>query len=172
MLHLWSPLGEFLAGFLGGMLAAALLRWPPLQRFAVGPAASALALGLLLVLVLGFEDGRGLAQTALLSVFFCLVAAGSSLFGLLTHRASRALGELAYSIYLLHGLLLFVCFRLLLGQDLALRLSPLQFWLLVLGLVPALLGLSLASFRCVERPAMRRVDALTVWLRARSRTAT
>lgn len=171
MLYLWQPLAEFLAAFLGGMLAAVLLRWPPLPRFAASPAASALALGLLLALVLGFEQGRGPAQTTLLSAFFCLVAAGTNLFGLLSHRASRALGELAYGIYLLHGLLLFVCFKLLLGQDLALHLSPLQFWLLVLGLVPALLGLGLASFSTIERPAMARVDALTAWLRARRRTA-
>lgn len=96
---------------------------------------------------------------------FCLIAAGNDLFGLLRWRASRQLGEVAYSLYLLHGLLLFVMLRFGLSQEFVLGLSVAEHWLLMLALVPLLVGLAGLSYVGIERPALRRVDALASWLR-------
>src|SRR5208337_4316552 len=49
-----------------------------------------------------------------LTVFFVVVAAGHSFWGMLERPALLWLGEVTYSIYLLHGLLLWAVFQWLL----------------------------------------------------------
>ncbi|MGV8604363.1 hypothetical protein ACV354_32870, partial [Pseudomonas aeruginosa] len=55
--------------------------------------------------------------TLILGLALPLIAEGWSLFGLLTHALSRFLGEMTYSMYLLHGRILFLSFELLIGRD-------------------------------------------------------
>ncbi|PXL88391.1 hypothetical protein DMS95_28260 [Klebsiella variicola] len=45
-------------------------------------------------------------------LFFLNIVMGNDLFGLLSLRTSKSLGEISYSIYLMHGIVLFVFFKL------------------------------------------------------------
>jgi peptidoglycan/LPS O-acetylase OafA/YrhL len=100
---------------------------------------------------------------------FALIAGGNNIFGFLTHPISRTLGEMAYSIYLLHGIILFVVFTFIVGVSNASRLSPLTYWMLILGIIPILIFTSFFTFLFIERPAMKSTSVVTTWLRLRLR---
>ncbi|MBN0394454.1 acyltransferase, partial [Pseudomonas aeruginosa] len=93
-----------------------------------------------------------------------LIAAGSSLFGLLTQALSRFLGEMTYSMYLLHGCILFISFELLIGRDNAKAFSALEHWLVIGAITPLVVLASYLSFRFIESPAMQRSRQLSALL--------
>jgi len=47
----------------------------------------------------------------MMTFVFAAIAYGNSLFGLLTHLYPKTLGQVSYSIYLLHGIALFLALR-------------------------------------------------------------
>ena len=111
--------------------------------------------------VKSYASAHGAVPLLLLSAAFALIAGGNSLFGLLTWTVSRFLGEMAYSIYLMHGLILFISFRLIVGSNEAAAFSPLQHWLLVAAITPVLICICFATFTLIEQPAMRQVAPVT-----------
>lgn len=122
------------------------------------------AAGACLVACLVMPSGPfGLAPVVVLGVAFALIAAGSSIFGMLTHDASRALGEWTYSIYLWHGIVLFAAFDLIVGKSNVSDLSVGRYWALGLALIPVLIALSFASYRFIEHPALANTDRVTSW---------
>lgn len=54
----------------------------------------------------------------LIAIFFIIIALGNSLFGLLQSKASKILGEISYSIYLMHGFVLYMLFSVINISDL------------------------------------------------------
>ena len=72
-------------------------------------------------------------------------------------------------MYLLHPLLLFIVFGMMLSPETARSLSPLAHWLIVLGLTPFLVTLCYLSYRYIESPPMKHVSAVASWLASRLR---
>lgn len=64
----------------------------------------------LLVCSLVYPSTFSLMHITIMSMFFFIIALGNNMFGLLSSRASILLGELSYSIYLLHGAVLYLSF--------------------------------------------------------------
>ncbi|MDB6141608.1 MAG: acyltransferase [Pseudomonas sp.] len=154
--------------FLSGLLAALLVRVEGFNSFSASKWASLLIVVCLVLTVL-VNSGRSKNLTlplSLLTVAFCLIACGNNLFGVLTSKVSRTLGEMAYSIYLLHGFVLFFTMTLVLGTDTAKALSPLAYWSLIIGLTPVLLLITSVTFKVIEQPAMHSTAAVTLWLRS------
>lgn len=151
--------------FLGGIAAAVLVRWPLFVRLCRGRLASIVALICLALTIGGYNSIYRLEPTLLLSLTFVIICCGNSLFGILLLPASRVLGEISYSIYLLHGLLLYCTFKLGMGATLAAGLSVYEHWLVVLGLAPILIGLAFVTFTCIEAPAMRQVGRVLRWIK-------
>ncbi|SFX26895.1 Peptidoglycan/LPS O-acetylase OafA/YrhL, contains acyltransferase and SGNH-hydrolase domains [Pseudomonas sp. NFR02] len=156
--------------FFGGMLASLLVRHSFFIRFANSKAVS-LSMVLMLVFVVSnystiYSD---VIPRFLLVIVFCFVGGGNSLFGILSLKVSRALGEMAYGIYLLHGILLFSVFTFLLGFERARQLSPLQFWGVISLLTPILIVVCGFTFRFIEKPFMNKVNVFTGWFRAKKR---
>ena len=166
-LTMWHPQVHHLLAFLGGILASVLVRIAIFRKFSVNRIASLLIIGCIVIAVIAFPSAYGIVQLFLLSLTFSLIAGGNSLFGSLTNPISRTLGEMAYSIYLLHGISLFIAFTFVIGIDDAKNLSPMYHWLLVISITPLLIVGSFFTFSFIERPAMQRTNAVTVWLRSR-----
>lgn len=149
-----TPLFPY-AFFIGGIAAALLARQARFRAFAAGRAASCV----IVVCVVGvvalyrFPD-RPLAIAAL-SLAFSLIAAGNTLFGALVSNSARMLGEIAYGIYLLHGIILFSTFHFILGPPQAAQLGTVGYWLVICGITPVLVLVAYAAFRLIEHPAMR-----------------
>jgi peptidoglycan/LPS O-acetylase OafA/YrhL len=119
--------------FLGGMGAAYLARQSWLPVFARSAWAQLAALAGLVGVVAFFDTAYAVVPTVLLGLVFCLVANGTDFWGLLSTRLARAFGEITYSVYLLHGPLLFVAFHFLVGFDVASTFEPYQYWLFIGG---------------------------------------
>ncbi len=154
MLLVRKPVLIHVASFAVGMLSAWVARRPSCQVFAAGPHASWWVLGLLGAEMVLFDTAYGLPQLIMLGIVFGLIASGNTLFGLLTKRVSYVLGQMAYSLYMLHGLCLFSVFHLLqfgLGTE---PVSAEMHWWTVWALVPVLVSLSFLSFLFLERPFM------------------
>jgi peptidoglycan/LPS O-acetylase OafA/YrhL len=151
--------------FACGGLTAALVRHARARRVLAHPVAAVVgAQALLLAVQLPPPPGH-LGSVLLLALFFAPVAAGQGYLGLFTHRWSRQLGELTYSLYLLHGFALWLVLWPRMGHPDTVA----GHWGTVWLLTPALVAVSVLGYRLVELPAMQRTDALTAWLRRRGR---
>lgn len=162
--HSPPPHLEHLGAFAAGVVASVVTRsaW---VRAALGrPAAGVAALGAAALVPVLFDEPYRWGVLALLAPLFFVVASGNTLFGLLRLPASRFLGEISYSIYLLHGLLLFVVFREVVGSPAAGGLSSAEYWGLIVALAPVLVVLTFATFRLIERPAIRATPHVQAWL--------
>jgi len=99
------------------------------------------------------QPDYSLKQMLALALPFAAMVAGNDLFGLLRSRGLKVLGEISYSLYLTHGLLLYALFTLL-NLGLVETLGTLGF----MALLPPVLGLacllSMLSYRWIERPLM------------------
>jgi len=153
------------AAFVGGVAAALLWKVSLWKKWAESGWGSTLALTLLLLVITGFDTAYAPIPLLLLAVSFALMACGAGLWGLLSASLPRALGDITYSIYLLHGPLLFLAFRFLFGFDWVVQLNPIQYWCVVGLLVPVLLGISMCSFKFIEGPWLRKTADYTVRLR-------
>jgi peptidoglycan/LPS O-acetylase OafA/YrhL len=151
------------AAFIGGIVSAFLVRQPGIRAAARHPIASIACVGTLAAAT-RFDVAFAPAPLLLLSIAFAIIACGNTLFGALEWPAARGLGEAGYSIYLLHGLVLFVAFGLLLGPADTAALGTAGHWLVVYLCVPVVTGLSYATFRAIEAPAMASVDRVNALL--------
>ncbi|MES3014322.1 MAG: acyltransferase [Pseudomonadota bacterium] len=128
----------------------------------------------LLVLLAAWVAMFGHAPNAVVAVLvlagFCVVACGNTVFGLLSNRAAIVLGDISYGVYLLHGLLLLLTFRFILGPARAAAFDPLLHWGVVTIVGMAVVVAAATTYRHVERPAMEWVNGLTSWLRSRRST--
>lgn len=161
----WMPSPQMFEPFLGGIAAALCCRSPRCRAAAQSPLASLAVVVLLVLVVVQFAGAYNRPALALLGAAFILIACGNSIFGWLHLPASRFLGETAYSMYLLHGILLFGACSLGLGVARIAALSPLVYWLGILLLVPVLVTLCYWSFRWIEQPGMNLTPTVTRWLK-------
>ncbi|MHA3082042.1 acyltransferase family protein [Acinetobacter sp. ANC 5383] len=67
---------------------------------------------LLSIITLFFTKGYSIIQMLLLSIIFTFIANGYSYFNVLNHKGIKILGDMSYSIYLTHGLVLYTLFTL------------------------------------------------------------
>lgn len=154
MIYVSHPDMAVIRCFWGGVIAAFFVRWQALRRFAETFWGSLLAVLPLLYTVLVFDTVYVSRAQIMLSTSFILIASGSSLFGLLKLRVSKILGEMAYSIYLLHGILLFALFYGVLGLERAKVLSPEMHWIALMFLSMVLVMVSFMTYSFIEKPCM------------------
>ena len=88
-----------------------------------------------------------------MSVLFYSVARGNSLFGMLTSRASILLGEISYSIYLLHGVVLYVLFTKTTVVDVS-RFSLSEFFYFMPLVSVLVVIISMVTYLTIEKPCM------------------
>ncbi|HWQ10833.1 MAG TPA: acyltransferase, partial [Holophaga sp.] len=154
LLFVMSPRPILLWIFVGGIAAAVVARSLRFRQFSRTGWASLIAIACLVVNVCIDASPFHALNVMLLSIAFALIASGSDLFGILSTRCSFMLGNITYSLYLLHGLLLFILFRFILGFDLVRSFSPMAYWLTIAGVTPVLVGMCYLSFMKIELPAL------------------
>jgi peptidoglycan/LPS O-acetylase OafA/YrhL len=167
----WEPHTIYAYAFIGGIASALAVRWSSLNRLlasAWGQKLGAVAVLLCLSHVFRhYSTANSLPALAWLTVAFAILANGNSLFGLLHSRAAQTLGDASYSIYLLHGLVMYITFQLILGFETAVQLSIYGYWGVILLCTVVLLILSFATFRWIEAPAIRSTPKLSRWIESK-----
>jgi peptidoglycan/LPS O-acetylase OafA/YrhL len=149
--------------FLSGIASAFLVRIPRIKNLF---SRQWMAVPLLASLVLVIMNYPSLADPiALLGVSFTFlgIASGNDLFGILTAKPSLYLGQISYSIYLLHALVLSCTFVFLLPGYL--DLSPLTHWLIICGSCVAMITICTLSYTFIEKPGMDSAGRVLAWFR-------
>jgi len=88
----------------------------------------------------------------LMAIFFVPVALGNNLFGLFKTKASIFLGEISYSIYLLHGIVLYTLFSII-NFDIS-HISLVKFLLWLPLLMSLVIIISTLTYLAIEKPFM------------------
>ena len=96
------------------------------------------------------------ASIPLLVLAFAPIAYGNDLFGLLTRPALRSLGEITYSLYMVHNAIQFGLFTLVQRGWSLDSLSEPAFWGLVALTTAPIVAASLVTFHLLERPFFGR----------------
>ena len=89
----------------------------------------------------------------LISIFFIAIAGGNSFFGLMHKKASLLLGEVSYSIYLLHGVSIYILFTLFETVDLH-NISSTQHTYMLPLIVILVIIFSVFTYLFIEKPAI------------------
>jgi peptidoglycan/LPS O-acetylase OafA/YrhL len=143
---------DLLAFFLSGMLVASLRRSSMRERMPAGWL-SPIALGCLGTIFVAFDTALGSVQIALMALFFYAVCNGGTLFGLLTTRAARRLGNASYSVYLLQGIVLTATFAVPSIKVFALQ-GVFEYWAVGVLSALALASVSATTYLAVEKPGI------------------
>ena len=161
---------SFASAFLGGIVAVYWSRDLKRVQLARGKAAAWVALVCLACVGLFVYNPFSVAGIALLTVFFVVIASGNTLFGLLTLPGARWMGEISYSVYLGHGIVLwFITDEVLTRIP---NFHPSALWLAGAGIVmtPLIILLTSASFMLIERPFIamgHRYGSVQLWVNHR-----
>ena len=150
-----------LVAFLAGMLSVYVIKIPGFLALSISRKGTTILLISIFFLGYFFKTAYELLPIIVIFVIFCLIAGGNSLMGILTTKSAAFLGQIGYSIYLLHGLLLYLVFSFILSNKRAFALSPIEHWGVVLATSPVLIVISAITYKIIERPPMIFLEKLT-----------
>ena len=148
-----DPEKYYISLFLCGMLTASIHKKYP--NFSLkAPVFSVVAFALLGYLYSTFDTAFDNMAIVTMLCIFIIVASGSSLLGILTTRPALRLGNLSYSIYLLHGLTLTLTFSPKLQIGTWAMASTSHYWATIMLTTIALVLVSTAAYLLIEKPGM------------------
>jgi peptidoglycan/LPS O-acetylase OafA/YrhL len=144
----------FLYAFVSGAIPPFLIKYTRLADLA-NRAWAHVAIVICLYTNTRFATEREMVCMVLATIVFTLIALGNTFFGILKTPAIRLLGDVGYSTYLLHGLLLFAAFKFGIGMEVSRGLSAFSYSLVIFCLTPVLVLASFFGFKYVEKPFMQ-----------------
>jgi len=144
--------------FLFGIIAAHIVhRYPVVSWFKkVSWSGMIPVLGLLLVYSINYKPYSYVQYLITLVVFLCFVY-GNNLFGLLKIPAAKFLSTISYSVYLLHGIVLYFVLRIVNAVEPVASLSPFVFWSVIFVAGVITIMISTVTYRFIEHPFIERI---------------
>lgn len=97
----------------------------------------------------------------LIIITFNIIALGNNCFGILKSSTLKFLGDISYSTYLIHGIIIFTVMNFYFGLEKASNLSPLKFCLTIFSITPFVVFVSFLSYRYIEKPFMNYSKSFT-----------
>jgi peptidoglycan/LPS O-acetylase OafA/YrhL len=161
--NLLKPINFYSFG--AGLIAAFLVKWKKFCVLISQKTFSVVAILCLIATVYFFETPYEILPLTLIAIAFIIIAGGNSLFGLLSNKVSRMLGQISYPIYLFHPILLFVTFRFVLGFDNTSQQPVTIYWLMISICAVALILICFAVHYFIELPVMNSTGKVTVRIR-------
>lgn len=153
-LHYWSVGGFYYAqiySFLGGAVVAVLKHYLGGKITSSHP-----VFGLLIIAcffgICQYHSADDIYCKLYITAVFGIVAFGNTFFGLLTTSAFHLLGTISFSVYLLHGVVLFYMFKFIVGMEFIKSLSDLNYLFFVLTIVPIVVFISFLTYNYIELP--------------------
>jgi peptidoglycan/LPS O-acetylase OafA/YrhL len=141
---------SFVALFFAGMLCASLERQKLMIKLPNWCGSVLILLALLVCVTLPVDVAFSVWLVLSLGLAFYFIVSGADLFGLLSHRSALVIGDMSYSVYLLHGLIYAIVFA---SKPIALfsLASPLQHWTTILACAIVVLFVSSVTHARIER---------------------
>lgn len=158
LVYSFVPAEKIIINFLIGMLAAHLVHRNGSRQWFSTAVPAIVAIACLVSLVMPLGELRFWLEPVLLFTVFLVIAQGNSLFGLLTLPAAKYLGTVSYSLYLLHGIGLYVGLQMLHKVKPIQTLQPIEYWLAAATIGALVILFSGLTYRFVEHPFLARKD--------------
>jgi peptidoglycan/LPS O-acetylase OafA/YrhL len=143
--------------FIGGIIAAIVLKKFNLKPKTQKPIFMFIAIGLMITAVCFFDSGRKPTPLICSSLFFIIVASGNSFLGLLTSSLSRKFGPINKNVYQVNCTHLLNIFYGIIGVEKAAKLTNFQYWGIISATVIPLLLISQLTFKYIELPMMNHI---------------
>lgn len=155
----------FMYAFAGGVLAAFTVNNQSIKQYAKKSITSILILGCFIFVILYFDTAYSIIPICFLTVAFIGIACGNTLFGTLTLKISKLFGQLSYSMYLFHGIVLYFIFIIVIGSETASKFNIIEHWLVVS--ISSLLVLLIATicFKWIEQPCINSSNLIPTKLK-------
>lgn len=112
-------------------------------------------IGLLCIYFLQYKP-YGVPQYVISLGILLLFIYGNSLFGLLHTRAARFLGTISYSVYLMHGIVLFAVLDIANSIMPIASLTPILYWSLILLTALLTVLVSTITYKYIEHPFLQK----------------
>lgn len=142
--------------FLFGIMGAHVVNKFPKQPWLLKPIMTILPLiGLIAVYLIDYKP-YGMVQYGISFLVFLSFVYGNDMWGLLRSRPAKFLGTISYSVYLLHGIVLYIVLKLVDIFYPVISLSLVVYWTLMLVASLLVLLFSTVTYRYVEYPFLRK----------------
>ena len=149
--------------FATGIAAAFLVKNGIGRKFAVNKWLTPILMMLLGFTLSIYDTMFELAPFFVISLIFIAIAGGNDLFGILNAKVSRLLGQISYSLYLLHALILSTVFRFILPS--ANTYSILQFWCVIVVCSMVVTVVCSLTYFFIERPCLENSAKIARYLK-------
>ncbi|WP_395067171.1 acyltransferase family protein [Flavobacterium sp.] len=136
--------------FFGGIIVAILLDKKSINL--KGFKYSIVLLILVFILIYFFNSGKDSFPILISTLLFLIIASGNSIFGILSNTFSKLLGQVTYSLYLLHGIVLFIVFKFVIGFQEASHFSDTKYWAIIACCIFPIILISQISYKYIELP--------------------
>lgn len=143
--HLWS--------FFGGAISPFLIKYGA-DKMKYNSIFFSVVIILCLASILRFHSSNDFICKFLIIIVFNLIALGNTLFGILKISVLKFLGEISYSTYLTHGIIIFLVINFCIGFKEALELSPTKYCLIIFCITPIIVLSSFMTYLKIEKPFM------------------
>ena len=141
--------------FLAGALGAWLVRVEKARNLAKSWIATCIGVVSLMAAFTLFNTDFVFTQAIFIGVFFIVIAGGNSLFGLLENKPAALLGEISYSVYLLHGILIFILYTALFPRYFSLQTTALQLYGNMAGVGMLVVLSCWLTYNLIEQPFIK-----------------
>ncbi|AYJ85937.1 acyltransferase [Sphingomonas paeninsulae] len=119
-----------------------------------------------LIVLFGYHDSRAWPQAILLTPFFIAVLQGRRWFALLGMRPLRLLGDISFSLYLLHPFSLWIVSHMIVGVGRYPAMGMVELIGVIMLSAVLSIGVGVIGFKVIEQPLMGQ-RPLSNWLDAR-----
>lgn len=140
--------------FIGGAIAPFLIKYTSIKSKINDLFGSIVIVICLALVILLFKNANLVLCQLLISFIFMLIVCGCSLFGVFKNSTIQFLGEICYSTYLLHGIILFSAIYFCFGMQNVKLFSDLEYNLLIFTITPIIVIISFLGFKYIEKPFM------------------
>lgn len=137
--------------FLGGAIPAFLSTYN-LTKINFNSTIFSLVILICLTLILLFDTPDNYICKLLIAIVFSLIASGNDFFGILRSTTLKFLGEISYSTYLIHGIIIFTAMYFYYTLGKAKYLSPVEFCTTIFIMTPIIVLISFLLYRNIEKP--------------------
>ena len=147
----------FFISFLGGAIAPFLIKYTNLKANIYTKLKSYLGSLIIiacLILICQFKYSMNIYCIVLSSIIFTIIALGNSLFGVLKKPQMRLLGDISYSTYLLHGIILYIAFNFVFSHEKLIHFTDIEYSFLIFSITPIVVLISYITYSYIEKPGM------------------
>ncbi|MCJ1805886.1 MULTISPECIES: acyltransferase family protein [Flavobacterium] len=142
-----------LLSFLGGVIPPFIIKYNT-KKINFNSNFYSIIILLCLGLILLFHTSDNYICKLLIIIVFNLIALGNEMFGVLKNTTLKFLGEISYSTYLIHGIIIFITLYFGFSLEVVEKMPPSTFCSIIFLITPIIILTSFLSYRNIEKPFM------------------